>query len=397
MDDNAHNGSAHGGILAYSKYKIQIANDNIYLDLRDSRYNADAGLDRGLDWYLYYYGYGVWKYGRGPGFPEHPIDEELGIWEVYAELGYPPSQNEFKVPVTVKTNFTNGNIIVNGNSYTSPYYNTTDYTQGSSLTIAVNSPQTGSNGHTYHFFNWSDGGAQTHAVTIPNLDYARTYTANFSDLSVSIAGPSYLLPNQIGTFTASIMYGVPPYTIKWYKMQLCSGTQELAGGEPDAPPCNVWIQQSRFDGKTTATACGSMPGFKMKVEVTDATSFKMSAEKQVIVQGETRKALPESAVNVELPETFALFPAYPNPFNPQTTLRYALPEASQVMLSIYNLHGAALKTLLQAPQSAGVHSVSWDGTDQQGKIVPAGIYLCQLQAMGTTQKFSQTQKLSLIK
>ncbi len=78
-------------------------------------------------------------------------------------------------------------------------------------------------------------------------------------------------------------------------------------------------------------------------------------------------------------------------------LRYALPEARQVILTIYNLHGAAIKTIIQTPQPAGVHSVSWDGIDYQGKIVPAGIYLCQLQAIGTTQKFSQTQKLSLIK
>jgi hypothetical protein len=120
-------------------------------------------------------------------------------------------------------------------------------------------------------------------------------------------------------------------------------------------------------------------------------------ERSVFIGSSAKKPQPPTVTESLVPTDFTLYPAYPNPFNPQTTLRYALPEASQVILAIYNLQGAAIKTIIQAPQPAGVHSISWDGIDQQGKIVPAGIYLCQLQAIGTTQKFSQTQKLSLIK
>jgi hypothetical protein len=137
----------------------------------------------------------------------------------------------------------------------------------------------------------------------------------------------------------------------------------------------------------------------MKVKVTDTwgVNYQTEMERSVFIGSSAKKPQPPTVTESFVPTDFTLYPAYPNPFNPQTTLRYALPEASPVRLTIYNLQGAAIKTLLQAPQPAGVHSVSWDGTDYQGKIVPAGIYLCQLQALGTTQKFSQTQKLSLIK
>ncbi|MBN2088948.1 T9SS type A sorting domain-containing protein [candidate division KSB1 bacterium] len=104
-----------------------------------------------------------------------------------------------------------------------------------------------------------------------------------------------------------------------------------------------------------------------------------------------------SCLHAPVPTDYTLFQNFPNPFNPQTTLRYSLSEASRVTLVIYNLNGAAIKTLIQEPRPAGTHSVNWDGTDEQNKIVPAGIYFCQLQAIGTTLKFSRTRKLNLIK
>ena len=79
-----------------------------------------------------------------------------------------------------------------------------------------------------------------------------------------------------------------------------------------------------------------------------------------------------------LPQTFALYPNYPNPFNPNTTIRYDLPGEGVVRLSVYNLSGQKIRTLLDGHQIPGVHRVAWDGKDETGMQVASGIYLYRL-------------------
>ena len=70
---------------------------------------------------------------------------------------------------------------------------------------------------------------------------------------------------------------------------------------------------------------------------------------------------------------------YPNPFNPQTTIRYVLPSVEKVSLCIYNIKGQKVKTLIQETLSAGKHSVIWDGRDSNGKRVSSGVYFYKLE------------------
>lgn len=80
------------------------------------------------------------------------------------------------------------------------------------------------------------------------------------------------------------------------------------------------------------------------------------------------------------PRVFALHQNFPNPFNPQTIIRYSLPEATCVQVTIYSLRGQAVCTLVNASQSAGEKAVIWDGRDNQGAPVASGIYWYRLQA-----------------
>ena len=91
--------------------------------------------------------------------------------------------------------------------------------------------------------------------------------------------------------------------------------------------------------------------------------------------------------------TFALHPAYPNPFNPITSLRYGLTEQAQVTLTIYDLIGREVTQLINTTQEAGYRSVQWDATNMHGKPVSAGVYLYQIQA----GEFVQTRKMVLLK
>ncbi len=93
------------------------------------------------------------------------------------------------------------------------------------------------------------------------------------------------------------------------------------------------------------------------------------------------------------PAATKLHQNYPNPFNPSTTIRYNIAEASPVRLNIYNLKGQKVRTLVNEQRTAGQHSIHWDGTDDGGRTVTAGLYLYRLEA----GKTNITRKMLLLK
>ena len=94
------------------------------------------------------------------------------------------------------------------------------------------------------------------------------------------------------------------------------------------------------------------------------------------------------------PAAFALATNYPNPFNPATTIQYALPQPADVQLTVYNVVGQVVRTLVAEHQSAGRYLVAWDATDDSGQSLSAGIYFYRLQAGG---EFHAVKKMLLLK
>ena len=94
-----------------------------------------------------------------------------------------------------------------------------------------------------------------------------------------------------------------------------------------------------------------------------------------------------------LPGEFQLAQNYPNPFNPVTTIHYDLPENSHVKITIFDMLGGEVKTLINKTQDAGSRSVIWNATNDYGKSVSAGIYLYQIEA----GEHLQTKKMVLLK
>jgi hypothetical protein len=90
---------------------------------------------------------------------------------------------------------------------------------------------------------------------------------------------------------------------------------------------------------------------------------------------------------------FTLSQNYPNPFNPVTALRYDLPEDAMVNITIYDMMGRIVKTMVNAQQNAGYKSVIWDATNNAGQPVSAGLYLYTIQAGA----FRQTKKMVMLK
>jgi len=96
---------------------------------------------------------------------------------------------------------------------------------------------------------------------------------------------------------------------------------------------------------------------------------------------------------IGVPKRFSLHNNFPNPFNPVTTLRYDLPENSLVIITVYDMLGRQVKTLVNQAQDAGYRSVIWDSTNNYGKPISAGIYLYQIQA----GEYISTKKMVLLK
>ncbi len=96
--------------------------------------------------------------------------------------------------------------------------------------------------------------------------------------------------------------------------------------------------------------------------------------------------------DLALPEQLTLS-NYPNPFNPSTEIRFQIPEATQVVVTIFNTRGQEIRRLIDANYAAGYHEARWDGQDNHGNPVSSGVYLYQLR----TATFSQVKKMSLMR
>lgn len=93
------------------------------------------------------------------------------------------------------------------------------------------------------------------------------------------------------------------------------------------------------------------------------------------------------------PHEFALYPNYPNPFNPATTISFSIEKTSDVQLNIYNQNGRLVQQLLNGEQAAGRHQVTWSGMDSNGQSQPSGLYYARL----TGESGSRTIKMLLLK
>jgi outer membrane protein assembly factor BamB len=98
------------------------------------------------------------------------------------------------------------------------------------------------------------------------------------------------------------------------------------------------------------------------------------------------------------PIAFQLEPNYPNPFNPSTTIRFDLPATAQVTLTIFNMFGQSVRTLLDRRFEAGQHQVFWDGLNDSGEKAASGVYFLRMVAAKENKStaFVQVRKMALV-
>jgi hypothetical protein len=100
-----------------------------------------------------------------------------------------------------------------------------------------------------------------------------------------------------------------------------------------------------------------------------------------------------SAQTGVIPEETKMEPAFPNPFNPNTSISYSLADYSDVTIAVYDMLGRTVKTLVKQDQHPGNYQVSWNGIDINGEKAPSALYIIRMQ----TENYFYTQKVMLVK
>ena len=173
-------------------------------------------------------------------------------------------------------------------------------------------------------------------------------------------------------------------------------------GRPERFPLRVWLPGHA--GAATLLAGG---GLDLAAEEGDELGIilfdRLSADGGVVrvsaatvqMRGGTENLVrtPQSLRFAALPTDFVLYPAYPNPFNPTTNLRFFLPQASPVTLRVFDLTGRLVRTLVTEPVGRGFRTATWNGRDRDGRAVASGIYLVELRVAD----LRQVRKIMLLK
>jgi len=143
------------------------------------------------------------------------------------------------------------------------------------------------------------------------------------------------------------------------------------------------------------TIGGLQPGQEYFVAVKTLDNYGNLSDLSNVAQGEAKVELVVDVDDdeAELPRVFELSQNYPNPFNPSTTIEYSIPAASHVRLTIYNIQGRRIATLVDGTQSQGRYTEEWDGLSDNGARVASGVYFYRL----VTENQSDAKKMVLLK
>jgi hypothetical protein len=182
----------------------------------------------------------------------------------------------------------------------------------------------------------------------------------------------------------------------------------MANAGPNPSTMYVGIQHNSNNSSPTASADLYFPFQGVIDEVRVYNRALTATEVQQHYNGNFgKRALQDTAKIVSpaivenVPRYFELFQNHPNPFNPATVIRYAVPTQSYVTIRVYDVLGRLVRTLVSQSLKAGFHSVTWDGRDENGHPLSSGVYLCFMTASEGDRRmqgqFVETRKLVLNK
>lgn len=362
----------------------EVWNDSIYFFGGANRWAGTIRYPR-----IYKFDGSSWSYLDSiPDNNVWDVESVLAGDDVYLLAGWPSG-----APSIRKYNLPNGGwTYLNSSPNASPYGSTAEHLNG--FIYLFNRV---GNVHEYDIANnsWS--------TRMPNATPGYDLSSVLYQDEVYIAG-----------FYDSTFYKYSPAADNW--MQLANTPYQIAGcamgvigdkiycaaGSPQGSPSemrqtvlaydiagNYWSEESfQITGRRILMADVLFQNEFYILGGFDTTSFAVDIVEEIVPMGPV--GLDEMQ---EIPRTVSLEQNYPNPFNPTTTIKFAIPEAAEVNLSIYDIIGQTVKTLIDKNLPAGRHSILWDGKNDTGDLLSSGIYLYRMQYMGKVQ----TKRMVLIR
>ena len=155
------------------------------------------------------------------------------------------------------------------------------------------------------------------------------------------------------------------------------------------------VLAARIGKQWSARGEGTLAQLRFEVLRQDALQSLRPGESTLLNTSYRQHAAPweRGAAEWFLPGQFELTQNFPNPFNPTTVIPFALPGDMHVRLAIYNILGQQIRTLVDGPMHSGFHRLMWNGHNDRGRQVAAGVYFYLLEA----GPFRQTRKMTLVK
>ncbi|MEZ4388284.1 MAG: S8 family serine peptidase [Candidatus Krumholzibacteriia bacterium] len=198
---------------------------------------------------------------------------------------------------------------------------------------------------------------------------------------VTFPGGSAPVPLCVPAPTAIVLTTAPSQTVTVPLLVMNQGASVLEG------TASVGGWASIADGYVSAAAYGYdvvdveistyglAPGYHttdISIVSNDPANPTLQVPIQLTVSGDLTPV-------EDAPHAFQLVGAQPNPFNPQTTIKYVLPETGLVRLRLYDLQGRLVRTLVDGAQAAGLNEARWDGRDGSGRAMASGTYFARLE------------------
>ncbi|MGD8414140.1 MAG: T9SS type A sorting domain-containing protein [Candidatus Latescibacterota bacterium] len=202
----------------------------------------------------------------------------------------------------------------------------------------------------------------------PSFGCTDAFAARFGPLSVWLDGPDRLASGRPGLFTATMSGGEAPFTYRWYKAAVCDA-----------------VQWQEIGGDDTRVSASSRTDFCIKCELSDGAGGSASRTHHVEVTSEKVDPLRRTA---KYSAGFVLDQNVPNPFNPDTRIRFELPIDARVLLAVYDVDGREVARLVDGAMGAGPHAVTFEA-----EHLPSGIYFYRMR-FGTA---TRTRKMVLLK
>ncbi|MBU36636.1 MAG: hypothetical protein CMG29_05450 [Candidatus Marinimicrobia bacterium] len=260
----------------------------------------------------------------------------------------------------------------------------------------------------------SSGGTYSEdASIVVSTDNGATWTEVENSFRTGVTWDGYYAYDPTEASWHTLMYNLTPYISEGiFNVGIlyddCGGNWSSGIGVD-----NIWVTQGDEDNWLSWERLSFMvvPGDTMSMSLTmmPQADLDYEIEGEIIISDDPSFYYNQTSMTVDismimgdessiidvagLPDKFALHQNFPNPFNPTTTLRYDLPEQANVNITIYDLLGRQVASIINQEQKAGFQSVIWNATNDLGNPVSAGIYLCEIKA----GKFVQTKKLVLLK